>query len=67
MANPTWQWTGFDNRPDWVLAATELRPDNELVLVRRSGRQVIYRGECLSIDTDGEILHRGVSAAEQRE
>lgn len=59
-----WQWTGFDNRPDWVLACTELRENNDLVLVRRSGKQFVYRGECLEVDSDGEVLHRGVRAME---
>jgi hypothetical protein len=59
-----WQWTGFDDRPDWVLACTTLRENNDLVLDRRSGRQLVYRGECLEMDADGQILHRGASHAE---
>lgn len=59
----TWQWTGFDNRPDWVLATTELTEENELFLIRRSGKQIVYRGEHLQIDYDGEILSRGLTYA----
>lgn len=59
---PVWRWTGFDDRPDWVLATTELNADNEIVLLRRSGKQIVYRGERLTIDTDGEVLALGVGA-----
>ncbi len=60
MRKIIWQWRGWDNRPQWVIRATEF-VDGNLFVVRRSGKQLMHVGECLSLDEDGEVLHEGGS------
>ena len=51
------KWRMGDPMPVWVERITRWNDDGELVLERKSGRQVIRHGEVIAIDTDGEVVH----------
>jgi hypothetical protein len=50
-----WQHSG-GSVPRWVFVATDENDNGELILVRRSGRQLIERGDWLIRDLDGEPM-----------
>ena len=51
------RWQMGDPMPEWVERVTRWNDDGELVLERKSGRQVIRHGEVIAINPDGEITH----------
>lgn len=53
-----WQYDGLphDHKPQWVTNSTRVY-DGELLLVRQSGSQAIYKGEWLVKMVDGGIEH----------
>jgi hypothetical protein len=51
------RWQMGNPMPVWVERITLWNDDGELVLERRSGRQVIRHGDVITIDPDGEVVH----------